>query len=166
MKWKIFEKKADERQEKELLKIEHNAFWVMYFMLFISIIIQQFIMGKEFSAFIGEFIVFMVTSIFMLVCCMRKGVWTYQSRKTPGVKAYLGYSLIASAMGIFFGIFSAIRFNRVSAGEILIRIALFAGSIFALTFVAFLIVGGITRKREKMLADEAAKESEDEDEEE
>ena len=163
MNWlkKIFAKKVDERQEMDLLRIEHYGFWLMYFLLFIEIIIQGMILGEH-DKVVGEGIAFVVVSVFLVISCARKGVWTYQSKKVPGVKSYLWYSLIAGVLAGIIGVFNGLKWTG-NVPALMANMIVMAAGTFVLTFIVFLIVGGITKKREKKLEMEAI-EDDDEDE--
>lgn len=155
MNWlkKMFAKKVDERQEMDLLRIEHSGFWLMYFLLFIEIIIQGMILGEH-DKIVGEGIVFVVVSVFLLIGCARKGVWTYQSQKVPGVKSYLWYSLVAGVLAGIIGVFNGLKWTG-NVPALMANMIVMAAGTFVLTFIVFLIVGGITKKREKKLEMEA-----------
>lgn len=163
-KFKWFEKKVDERQEKDLMEVERIGFWSMYWMLLAEIVIQAFFVEGGSGHMMGEFVVFMVTSVIVVAGWAWKGVWTYQSKKVPGIKAYLRYSFIAMlAVGIPFGIFSGYR-SEGGWRIIAVNIGMMMVSIFSLCFVGFIIVGTITKKREEKLASQTYEED-DEDEE-
>lgn len=150
----MFEKKVDERQELELLKVEHAGFWSVYWMLLTSVMIQCVVMNKGLAEVLPEFLIFMVASVIIIVGCARKGLWSYQSRKVPGVKSYLLYSAITSVLaGLFFGIVNTIKWTEGDIKTIVISVVLHMIVFFVMTFVAFLIVGGIAKKREAKLAE-------------
>lgn len=150
----MFEKKVDERQELELLKVEHIGFWSVYWMLLASVMIQGVVMNKGLSEVLPEFIIFMVSCIIIIVGCARKGLWSYQSRKVPGVKSYFLYSAVTGVIGgLFFGIFNTMKWAEGDVTTIVISVICHMIGFFAVTFVAFLIVGGIAQKREAKLAE-------------
>lgn len=166
MKRKWFEKKVDERQEMDLLKVEHLGFWFMYGMLFIALMVQGIFMEGGGKVIIGEMIVFMSTSIFVLVGWMRKGVWSFQARKVPGVKAYLRYSLIVMVVaGVPFGLLFGLRWHQGYLPGILFTVVFYMVLMFVISFTGYWIVGSITRKREKTLEEQALSEEDSEDEE-
>lgn len=155
MKLKWFEKKVDERQEMDLLKVEHFGFWLMYWMLLAALIIQGIFMEDGVKRAAGEWIIFMITSVVVVVGWVRKGVWNYQNRKVPGVKRYFGYSLItALAAGLPLGILSELKKGTNDIRGILISVCVYMAVMFIITFVVFLIVGSIAKKREADLADQ------------
>lgn len=164
MKMKWFKKNVDERQEMDLLRVEHFGFWFMYWMLFAALIIQGLFMDDSSKRAAGEWIVFMSTSIVVLIGCIRKGVWSFHAKKVPGVKSYLLYSLAASVLaGIPFGILFGLRAGGNSLKEIIIFIVYYMVLMYIITFAGFLLAGTIAKKREAALAN---RDFEDEDEEE
>ncbi|MEY8325150.1 DUF6773 family protein [Lachnospiraceae bacterium 54-11] len=162
-KFKWFEKKVDERQERDIMEVEHIGFWSMYYMLLAAIIIQAFFIEDGGKHLVGEFVVFMAASVIVVVGWIRKGVWTYQSRKVPGVKAYLRYSIITMLVfGLPFGIYNGIRAKR-DWSSIAADTAITMLYIFIVCFVTFMILGTITKKREEKLASQTYEENEDEE---
>lgn len=89
--------KLDEMQEQKLLKIEHNACWLAFFGLLITIIAQVFIYdtGAE-DKIIGEWIVFMCMSVYIVADCFRNGIWDRKASPTPKTNAV--YSIIAGVV--------------------------------------------------------------------
>lgn len=166
MNWfkKLFEKKVDERQEMDLLRVEHYGFWFMYWMLLAAIIIQGVILDKG-DKILGEWVVFMATCVFVVIGWTRKGVWNYQTKKVPGVKHYLIYSLIAAVICGLLGALSAFKEDSGNLSAILLRAVVSAISTFVITFIVFLIGGGIAKKMEKKLELEAIEDDEDEEDE-
>ena len=153
----------DERQVRDIMEVVHFGFWSMYYMLLAAIIIQAFFIEDGGKHLVGEFVVFMAASVIVVVGWMRKGVWTYQSRKVPGVKAYLRYSIITMLVfGLPFGIYNGIRAKR-DWNSIAADTAITMLYIFIVCFVTFVILGTITKKREEKLASQTYEENEDEE---
>ena len=91
----------DEMQEQELLKIEHNGCWLVFWLLLIAIVVQSIVFeNMEFKTVAGEWVVFMVLALYLGIACARKGIW---DRHIPmNTKTNLIISLIASlAVGVF-----------------------------------------------------------------
>lgn len=163
MNWfkKLFEKKVDERQEMDLLRVEHYGFWFMYWMLLAEIIIQGVVLdGGE--KILGEGIVFMATCVFVVIGWIRKGVWSYQTKKVPGVKYYLLYSLIAAVVSGIFGMLMGSKENPGDMSAIMFRGFMVAVNALWITFFVFLIAGGIAKGREKKLEMDAIEDEENE----
>lgn len=166
MSWfkKFFAKKVDERQEMDLLRVEHYSFWLMFWLLAIEIVVQGIVLDGG-DKILGEWMVFMATAIFAVAGFIRKGVWSYQSKKVPGVKSYFLYSLIAGTVGGVLGFLGGMKRSPGNQGAICANAVGMATGIFAISFVGFSILGTITRHREKKLEMEAMEEDTDEDEE-
>lgn len=163
MNWmkKLFAKKVDERQEMDLLKVEHYSFWLMYYLLFIEMVIQGVILDEG-DKIIGEWIIFMIVTAFALVGWIRKGVWSYQARKVPGVKSYLWYSLVTAVLGGILGFCGGLKWNAGNTPALMMNVVCVAVCSFVSAFVLFLIGGGMARRREKRLEEEAIEDEEDE----
>lgn len=159
----LFAKKVDERQEMDLLWVEHNSFYLMYFLLLIEMIIQGIILDGGDKIF-GEWIVFMIVSAFALVGWMRKGVWNYQHRKVPRIKSHLLGSLVAGVVGGILGFCGGLKRSPGNIPAIMMLVVCTAAGTFAATFAISLIGGAIARKREKKLEMEAIEDDEEDDE--
>ena len=86
MKW--FKKSSlDEMQELRLLKIESRGFWIGFIGLFLAIVVQIVIYGTESirEVYVGEFIVFLCMGIYLIVECLRNGIWDRHLPATPAV---------------------------------------------------------------------------------
>ena len=160
---KLFEKQVDERQEMELMKVERTGFWVMYFMLFVYIVVEGILKLNIINPSLGIWVIFMVGSLIIIIGCGRKGLWDYQSRKVPGVKAWLAYSLIAGFGTMILGLIHGLRLPDSDPITVVACMIGFGVPTFVLTFIVFAILGSITKKREEKL--EAMSYEEDDDEE-
>lgn len=166
MNWlkKIFAKKIDERQEMDILKVEHYSFYLMYFLLLIEMIVQGIILDEG-DKIIGEWIVFMIVSAFAVIGWISKGVWSYQSRKVPGIRSYIWYSMIAGVVGAIIGYCGGLRWSAGNVPALMANAIVVAGSSFGLAFITFLIIGSIAKRREKKLELDAAEGEEDDEDE-
>lgn len=160
---KLFEKKVDERQEMELMKVERMGFWVMYFMLFAIIVIDWILKFDFLDPMLGIWLTFMVGSMIIIIGCGRKGLWTYQSRKVPGIKSWLMYSLIAGVFNMIVGLIYGLRLPMEDPITVMACMIGFGVFTFILTFIVFAIYGSITKKQEEKL--EAINYEDDDDEE-
>lgn len=103
--------KLDEMQEKKLLKIEHNTLTLTSVGLLASIFIQQAILTEDSHVVIGESIVLLVSSLYMLIACIRNGIWD-RSAKQPNMKKNTLISLMVSlALASFWSVVSYIRYH-------------------------------------------------------
>ena len=56
----------DEMQEQELLKIEHNGCWLAFWGL-LAVMAIQMVMGVPGTQMLGEWIVFMVLALYLVI---------------------------------------------------------------------------------------------------
>ncbi len=103
--------KLDEMQEKKLLKIEHNALTLTGVGLLAAIYIQQAVWTTDSRVVIGESAVLLVSSLYVLIACIRNGIWD-RSAKQPNMKKNTLISLIVSlAFAAFWFVVSYIRYR-------------------------------------------------------
>lgn len=159
---RLIKKTVDEREELELLKIEHICFWFLFWGLFISIMVQSF-MNAPFTQFAPEWILFMLSCLGMGIGLLRKGLWDYYT--TPSLKTYFVTSLITTfVVGIIFGISkykSYDVFREDIFGMLLPTVLIFSGSVFVLVFGVVFVVGQLTLRRRKRLEEKYNDEKEE-----
>ncbi len=146
----------DERQELILLKIEHNAFWLAFWALFASILIQMIRLIRldgSTEAIAGEFLVFSLMAAYMTLSSIRHGIWDRHLK--PDLKTNLFVSLIA---GLFIVVVQLIQSQLRYPGAFLrsISASLITGFITCLiSFLALTIFASIMkRKQQKLEAEE------------
>ena len=89
----------DEMQEQALLKIEHNGCWLAFWGLLAAMGLQM-VMRVPGRQMLGEWIVFMALSLYIVIACLRKGIWDRHLK--ANWKTNLIVSLLAAvATGIF-----------------------------------------------------------------
>ena len=94
MKFSLYSKKnrLDEMQEQTMRKIESHGFWLLWGSLLAAWIVQTVLGAADKAA--GEWVVFMIGCIYMVVACLRNGLWDrHLSDKAP---ANAVYSLVAA----------------------------------------------------------------------
>ena len=152
---KKFKKVVDERQELELYKIEHVCFWIVFWLLLGSIIVQSMFLNAPFSQWGFEWTIFMISCGGVMVGCYKKGQWDFYSK--PTTKNYLIYSLIGS--GAFAVICTITMYmnhdyfkdNLLALGTMT---AFIFAMLFALIFVALFVSGTLVKKRQKKLEEQ------------
>ena len=88
----------DEMQEQALLKIEHNGCGLAFWGLLAAMALQM-VMRVPGRQMLGEWIVFMALSLYIVIACLRKGIWDRHLK--ANWKANLIVSLLAAvATGI------------------------------------------------------------------
>lgn len=138
---------VDERQELELMKVERAGFWIMWIVLLLSLLVQSLFLGADPKQTAGENISFLVGCLIVVIGCVKKGLWGYDS--TPCMKTYLGASLIGTLIFTFL-LGAGLAFN--GSEHILFICALFAIGIFFLMFGVLFLMGTFTKRRQKKLA--------------
>ena len=75
MKFSLYSKKnqLDEMQEQTMRKIESHGFWLLWGSLLAAWIVQMMFGAADKAA--GEWVVFMIGCIYMVVACLRNGLW-------------------------------------------------------------------------------------------
>jgi hypothetical protein len=148
---KKIKKIVDERQELELLKIEHICFWIVFWALCISIIVQSIILEVSFRQFAAEWIVFMIMCTGVLIGCVKKGVWDYYTE--PSMKTYLFTSLAGSAVfSVLFAISKYVNNDYLKddiSMLLLITLILFI-AIFIAIFTLSAIIGKLVQRKRKL----------------
>jgi small neutral amino acid transporter SnatA (MarC family) len=92
---KLFHKLLDERQEQETMRIERGAFYVIFFALAISILVQLMVFNLDITHIAGEIIVLFMGAAWALAGYIRRGIWDNFTK--PGIKSYLIYSTAVDA---------------------------------------------------------------------
>ncbi len=155
---KAMNNNLDERQEQTLLKIEHNGCWFAFWALLASLIIEQFIFGFDFKYIAAEWIIFMALAIYMMLACIRNGIW--DRRLKADRKTNLLVSAIAGvAFGALLAAGTAIRFPGHAGGSA--AAGLIGGvSVFALCFIVLSLMAKDYKKRKDLLEQEPEEEDE------
>lgn len=126
--------KLDEMQEQNLRKLESWGYWLTWGALLLSIMVQMLVYKEDAGKYLkGEWIVFMASNLYMVIGCVRLGIWS--RRGIPSFKSILLISLLA---GLVTGIFVAV-YNYLIYGDVLTALAtVILASLF--TFVLCLLV--------------------------
>ncbi len=146
----------DERQEQILLKIEHNSFWLAFWLLLAGMIIQEIVFKADIRTFGGECVILFITCVYMVIACIRNGIW--DRKLQPKTSTNLIASLIAGVgLGVvnFFVIFRAFSTKiggAVAAGLIIGVIT------FALCFILLSLSAKAVKKRNEELDKEPEEE--------
>ena len=137
----------DEMQEQALLHIEHNGCWLAFWGLLAAMAIQS-LLGMPGKAMAGEWIVFLALALYLIISCLRKGIWDRHLQANG--KTNLVASLLA---GVAVGIFTALRFaeNMREPLDLLLIGCIPAIFTFALCFAALSICAKLYKNRRKKL---------------
>lgn len=137
----------DEMQEQALLRIEHTACWLAFWGLLAAMAIQG-ILGAGIRELAGEWIVFMGLCLYLLVSCLRCGIWDRTLKANR--KTNLIVSLIAGAA---VGVFDAVLFLRYDMQwpDLALIAVIPAVITFVLCFAALTVSAAIYKKRREKL---------------
>ncbi|MBO5209750.1 MAG: hypothetical protein J6B68_10495 [Lachnospiraceae bacterium] len=148
----------DEMQEQKLLQVEKNGMWLAFWGLLIAMVVQMMIYGFDVKEqLIGEWVVFMCLALYMIIGCMRIGVW--DRRMKADAKTNFLVSLLA---GVVTGVILAI-INYRSYQMIEGAIATFVINVivvFVMCFVGLTFVSHLYKKRLAKLEQEVEDEEE------
>ena len=149
----------DERQELKLLKIEHNGCWIAFWGLLIVMLIQQISGNGGLKNLAGEWIVFMCLAFYIMVSCMRNGIWDRKLK--PDFKTnFIVSSIAALIMGAVWFFISYRNYHKLG-GSIATGIFIFC-AVEILCLFALIITSKICQKRLQKL-DDAEDASEDDE---
>ena len=157
-KMKKMKNNLDERQEQELLRIEHNGCWIAFWGLLIAMVVQLIagIHGPENLA--GEWIVFMCLALYLGISCIKNGIW--DRRMKPDFKTNLIASGIAAVvMGIVWFTISYRNYHKL-AGSIATGVFMFLVT-GVLCGVALMVASNVYKKRLKKLEEDSPDENAD-----
>lgn len=144
----------DEMQEQKLLKIEHNGCWLAFWGLGIALVVQC-CLGAERSEVAGEWIVFMCLALYIVIACLKNGIWDRKLSPTP--KVNLAASFIAGiVVGVIFFFTSYSEYHAFlgSVATGIFMMAMTAG----ICFVSISAVAAFYKERVRKLESEDDKE--------
>ncbi len=147
----------DERNEKMLLKIECWGCWMAFWGLLAAIFIQMIIGRGEIQYILGEWIVFMARAFYLVISCMKNGIWDRHLK--PNRKTNMISSLLAGAVTgvLYFLIYT----NRGAKTDDCLWFALFMAVItFGLCFAALEISAIVYKKRSDRIENQEEPEDE------
>lgn len=151
--------KLDEMQEQKLLKIEHNACWLAFWGLLTVCVVQAFIYGREDYKYItGEWLVFMCIALYIVIDCVRNGIWDRKLAPTPAVNGWA--SLIGGvAVAVFNFVISYKQYGALAGA---VATGVFLGTVAAgICFLGLTGMSYIYKKRLKKLENEGVDEDEE-----
>ncbi len=141
----------DERQEQILLRIEHNGCWLAFWGLLAAIIVQL-ILDVDFRNLAGEWIVFMLLSLYLSVGSIRQGIW--DRRLKPDVSSIVVNSLISAlALGILGFVLTVRRFPDKILGSMAAGIV-YAVMAFVVCFVVMQLFACEFKRKQSKLEEE------------
>lgn len=153
MKLNLYQKQnqLDEMQEQTLRKIESRSFWLLWWGLLALIAFQGFI-GISPNAILGELLLHLLVSLYMVTECIRNGIWDRHIR--PTLAANLAGALIGG------GAVAVLTFLRNSYWPGALIAGAFTG---LLVFFTLQVTVGMYKKRHQQLENTEEENNESED---
>ena len=146
----------DEMQEQRLLKIEENGCWLVFWALLLAILVQVLVRGFDWKTIAGEWIVFLLLSVYLMAACVRAGIWDRRFNMDAKTNALV--SLVAAvAFGGFLFLVSYIRFRKPEGG--LIAAGIGALIVFVGCWATLSVMAKVTKKRQEKLNAEPEEEA-------
>ena len=131
--------RLDEMQEQKLLQIEHNGCWLAFWGLLIALFVQIFLYGRDFERIAGEWTVFMCLAVYIVVSCLKNGIWDRRLAPVPDVN--LKSSLTAGGIsGLIFGIITYREYQKAwgaAATGVVIAMLVFASCFAGLSVLSY-----------------------------
>lgn len=154
---KHFKNNLDERQEQELLHIEHVGCWLAYWGLLAAIIVQSVFFPGNPAQIAGEWIVFLGMCIYLMCACLRRGIWDRHLKANAKTNAIVSL-LAALAVGVISFI---IVFRNIPDEPALAAIMALVGAAgtFVLCFAALSLAARSMRKKQQKLEQEPGEET-------
>lgn len=120
----------DELQEQKLLGIERNGVWFAFWSLLAAILVQSTL---DIGNMIGEWIVFMALALYLLVACLKKGIWSRTLQANTKTNLVVS-SISSTALGVIYFFTSYVKYQKL-LGSLATGVIIFV-SIWVLTFLA------------------------------
>ena len=139
----------DEMQNQKLLKLEEYGFWIVFWALLLSIVVQL-TAGLGIKEVIGEIIVFLMGSVYLAITTLKNGLWTRST--VPSRKGNALVSMIPAAVIGALNIFRMIQINGVSANALFVTVGIMAAA-YAGCFAILEVFRASSQKRRNELDD-------------
>ena len=146
----------DEMQDQKLLKLEEYGFWIMFWGLAVSIVVQL-IIGGTIKEVLGEIIILFLGSVYLSATTLKNGLWTRTSVPSPKGNAVISI-IPAVLIGGIHGI-RMIQNNKTETKSLLFTAAIIA-AVYAGCFILLEVFRITYSKRRAALDDTDGKESE------
>jgi len=140
----------DERERMEMYRIEHYAFWALYWSQAVSLVGHKLILDEPFMEHAWEWSVFLIVSVWLVIIDIRKGNYDYYTE--PGWRSYLVYSVVTSLVFGAVGIGAGIYKGWIdSARDAVITGAVEVPFLFAVCYATLALCGTLAKRRRKKL---------------
>lgn len=140
----------DERELMEIYKIEHYAFWSMFWLLLASIFIQLIFCEISFRQIAGEWIVFMIMALGSSFAYYKGGHYDFYTE--PCIQSYLFYSIIfASITDVLISLAIYAHHNYYNIIGFIFMVVFIWIFLFIVLLVTTCIGGEAIKKKQKKL---------------
>lgn len=145
-------KVVDEREELEILRIEHIGFYSMFYGVAALILLRTMFPEFSFISNYGMDAILLIGATIVLVGCCKKGVWSCNIRPTNksnliiSILSSIGYSII-----LFVILF---KNTETTMTSLMITCGAFCVGIFLLTIILLTVLKKIVIDRKKKLEDD------------
>lgn len=141
----------DEMQENKLMKIEGAGFWLAFAGLLAAIIIQALV-HPNLRQIAGELAVFFIMSIYLIVLCLKNGLWS--RTPVPTVKGNAISSAVAAlAIGMILIARSQLILRNGLSKEFAVTLFLSMAVVFGGCFATLELTRVVYRRRRRQLDD-------------
>lgn len=141
----------DEMQENKLMKIEGAGFWLAFAGLLAAIIIQV-LAYPNLRQIAGELTVFFIMSIYLIVLCLKNGLWS--RTPVPTVKGNAISSAVAAlAIGMILIARSQLILRNGLSKEFAVTLFLSMAVVFGGCFATLELTRVVYRRRRRQLDD-------------
>lgn len=141
----------DEMQENKLMKIEGAGFWLAFAGLLAAIIIQV-LAYPNLRQIAGELTVFFIMSIYLIVLCLKNGLWS--RTPVPTVKGNAISSAVAAlAIGMILIARSQLILRNGLSKEFAVTLFLSMAVVFGGCFATLEVTRVVYRRRRRQLDD-------------
>jgi hypothetical protein len=152
---KLFHNKkvVDEREQMEMFRVEHYMYWLAFWALLAGIFYQVIFMDASFGQVAGEWTVFMLMAVGLVIGDLAGGHFDYNGR--PGWKYYLVSSLTAAAAVVGITLVNGIRHGWYeSVSDVVIPVGTLGALTFLFTYTAVAAAGAFVKYRRRKLEKE------------
>ncbi len=151
MKNKQKKNALDEMQERNLLKLEEVGFWIVFWSLLASIIIQ-FIIKPDIKTIAGEAAVLLIASIYIACSSIRKGLWTKNMVPTRRINAVTSI-IPAILLGAIHIVRTFVVLGKDVTAETVVTISIRTAVAYLLCFAVLEIMRFVYKKKREELDD-------------
>lgn len=144
----------DEMQEQKLLHIESRGYWLSFWLLGASLVIQLICYGPgmDWRFMAAEWLIFMIIALYVAIACMKEGIWDRKLKPTIGnnlLMSFCGGAVIGIAQFVI-----SYRNYHKPVGSV--AAGIFSGlMVMILCFIALTISAAILKKRQEKLEKES-----------